>query len=73
MPLRKFVAFDALAACLSVPLTLTLGYFGALHIDRVRSDVARVERWVLLAIVIAVIVFMFVRKLRCSHYDRSRA
>lgn len=73
VPLRKFVAWDALAACVSVPLTVTLGYFGALHIDRVRSDVAAVERWVLLAIAIIAIVLVIVRKLRCSHYDHSRA
>lgn len=71
MPLKKFLFWDGLAACITVPATLILGYAGALHIDRVHRDVKRVEHWVVLAVVVAVVAFVLVRKLRCSHYDRS--
>lgn len=71
MPYRRFITWDALAACITVPATVLLGYAGALHIDRVHRDVKRVEHWVVLAVVVVVIVFVLVRRLRCSHYDRS--
>ncbi|MDB4961947.1 MAG: yohD [Myxococcales bacterium] len=45
---RRFLLWDALAACISVPLTMALGYFGSLHVDRVRAGVAHVEHWVVL-------------------------
>ncbi len=71
MPLRTFLFWDGLAACITVPATVLLGYAGALHIDRVHQDVKRVEHWIVLALVVVVVAFVLVRKLRCSHYDRS--
>lgn len=52
MPLRRFLLWDGLAACLSVPVIVGLGYLGALHIDRVRSDIATVQHYIAAAVLL---------------------
>jgi len=47
MPLRRFLLWDGLGACVSVPLMVLLGYAFANHLERVRMGVARLEHWVL--------------------------
>lgn len=64
MRLRRFVAWDALGACTSVPLYTGLGYAGALHVERVRAGVATVEHYLLLALIVVAIGYLSVRALR---------
>lgn len=68
MRVRTFCIWDAVAACVSVPVVIGLGYAGALHLDRVRADVAAVERSVaaicILAVVCAVVVRALLRRYR---------
>ena len=68
MRLRRFLGWDGLAACLSVPLVVGVGYAGALHLDRVRSEIATVERWIGVAAVAAIGVVAVVR-----HRSTTRA
>lgn len=73
-PLR-FLAWDAAAACLSIPFVVGLGYFGSKHIDRMRAGVASARHYVLLAGALAVLGYLawrHVRKLRGAS-PRSRA
>lgn len=64
MPLRRFLAWDALAACLSVPIVVGLGYLGALHLDRVRAGMATAEHVVLLVGLLAAAGYLVVRQRR---------
>lgn len=64
---RRFLLWDAAAACVSIPLVVGLGYLGALHIDRVRAGIASARHYVLLAAAFAVLGYLawrHVRKLR---------
>jgi len=54
MAVKKFIAWDALAAALSVPVVMGLGYFGAQHLDAVRRGLSMVEHDIALVVVIAV-------------------
>lgn len=63
----RFLLWDAAAACISIPLVVGLGYFGALHIDRVRAGIATASHYVLLAVALTVLGYLtwrHVRKLR---------
>jgi membrane protein DedA with SNARE-associated domain len=53
---RRFLLWDGLAACISIPLVMGLGYFGAAHLDEVRAALAAARLWLLAALVIAVVV-----------------
>lgn len=64
---RRFLLWDAAAACVSIPFVVGLGYFGARHIDRVRAGVATAQHYILLAVGLGVLGFLawrHVRKLR---------
>ena len=54
MAVKKFIAWDAFAAALSVPVVMGLGYFGAQHLDAVRRGLSMVEHDIALVVVIAV-------------------
>lgn len=65
-PLR-FVLWDFAAACVSVPLVVGLGYYGSMHVDRVRAGLATAQHYVLLAALLGLVGFLawrHVRKLR---------
>lgn len=64
MPLRRFVTWDALAAAISVPLVIALGYVGALHIDRVRAGIATFQHYVVLVVIVTVAGYLGLRTLR---------
>ncbi|NOK33407.1 DedA family protein [Corallococcus exercitus] len=64
MPLRRFLLWDGLALCLSSPLVVTLGYLGSASVDRVAKGVGRVEHFVALAGVAALLVALAVRHAR---------
>ena len=52
---RRFLFWDGIAACISIPLVMLLGYFGAAHLDDVRAALGAARLWLLLALVIAII------------------
>jgi membrane protein DedA with SNARE-associated domain len=67
MRASRFLLWDAAAACVSVPLVVGLGYFGALHVDRVRAGIATADHYILLAAALGVLGYLswkHVRKLR---------
>ncbi|RKH70849.1 DedA family protein [Corallococcus aberystwythensis] len=64
MPLRRFLLWDGLALCVSSPLVVTLGYVGSASVDRVAKGVGRVEHFVALAGVAALLVALAVRHAR---------
>lgn len=64
MRLRRFVAWDALAASISVPIVIGLGYVGAKHIDRVRAGIAAFEHYLVLAVSIVAVGYLVIREVR---------
>lgn len=61
---RRFLAWDAAAACVSIPLVMTLGYVGSAHIDRMREGIATAHHYILLVVAIAVLGFITWRHVR---------
>jgi len=47
---RRFFAWDAAAACIGVPMWLTIGYIGAAHVESARAATAVITRGVPLAV-----------------------
>lgn len=63
----RFLAWDAAAACVSIPFVVGLGYFGSKHVDRMRAGMAAAHHYVLLALALAALGYLawhHVRKLR---------
>lgn len=50
VPFRKFLAFDALAGMVTIPLVFGLGYFFSNHLALVEAGIARAEHWFLAAV-----------------------
>lgn len=61
---RRFLAWDAAAACISIPFVMSLGYFGAAHVDRMRAGMALAHHYILLAVAVAVLAFITWRHVR---------
>lgn len=55
---RRFFFWDALAALISIPLVMGLGYFGAKHVERMQQGIAEVHHYILLIIVVALLGFI---------------
>jgi membrane protein DedA with SNARE-associated domain len=49
---RRFVAFDAAAAAISVPVMVAIGYLGALHIDLVLEGLATARHYLILGVLV---------------------
>lgn len=65
----RFLLWDVAAACVSVPLVVGLGYLGANHVDLMRSGLASVQHYALLALAAVALGYLTwrnVRKLRSS-------
>ncbi|RKH20246.1 DedA family protein [Corallococcus sp. CA047B] len=73
MPLRRFLLWDGLALCLSSPLVVLLGYVGSASVDRVAKGVGRVEHFIALLGVAALLLFLGVRHVRERQRDRAPA
>ena len=67
MPLRRFLFWDGLAAMISVPIMVALGYFGALHVDLVRADIATDEHYIVLVVLVGGLLAYGLFKLRRRH------
>lgn len=58
---KKFILFDMLGGVFSVPLYVGLGYLFATHIDAIRADIGKAKSWIVVAVIIAVLVFIIRR------------
>ena len=67
---RRFIAFDAAAAAISVPVMVGLGYAGALHLELVLEGVATARHYVILAVLVVVAGVIAWRYLREPRGDR---
>jgi len=50
---RRFLFWDTAAACISVPIVMTLGYLGAAHLDVVRAALDAARLWLVAAVAVA--------------------
>lgn len=64
MPLRRFLLWDALALCVSVPVVVGLGYAFSHSVDRVVRGLGRVEHLVAILGVLGLVALVAVRALR---------
>ena len=64
VPFPRFLAADFAASMLGVPLSFGLAFFFTDQLERIMSDVRRVERWVILVAFVALAVFISVRAWR---------
>lgn len=55
---RRFLFWDTLAACISIPFVIGLGYFGSKHIDKMRAGIAESHHYVLLVVALGVLGFI---------------
>jgi membrane protein DedA with SNARE-associated domain len=60
---RRFLLWDAAAACISVPAVMLLGYLGAEHLGAVRAGLAAARLWILVGLAVAAVAV--VMSLRC--------
>jgi membrane protein DedA with SNARE-associated domain len=58
MPPRRFLFWDTLAACISIPFVMGLGYFGARHVNRMRQGIAEVHHYFILIAAIGLLAFI---------------
>jgi membrane protein DedA with SNARE-associated domain len=70
---RTFFVWDAIAACITVPTTVVLGWLGSEHADRMRAGVARVEHHVLMGAAVALLVYISWRHMRLIRGRRAAA
>jgi membrane protein DedA with SNARE-associated domain len=61
VPGWKFLLWDGLAALISVPLMVSLGYFFADHIQALQRDLRRIEHWVGALVIISIATYLLVR------------
>jgi membrane protein DedA with SNARE-associated domain len=64
MRLRTFLLFDTLGMCISVPLTVYLGYRFAEHLERVAHGLSTVQGWAAAFVVAALVAYLVVVWLR---------
>jgi membrane protein DedA with SNARE-associated domain len=67
---RRFLFWDALAASISVPLVVGVGYLAAFHLDKVSAGVATARHYVVLVLIIGLIGYMTVHQVRPWRADR---
>ncbi|MEZ4444476.1 MAG: DedA family protein [Polyangiaceae bacterium] len=58
VPTLRFFAWDALSACISVPVMLGIGYVASDHLMRVRAGMAHVEHYLLLGAIALVVGYL---------------
>ena len=68
---RRFFLWDALAACISIPVVFLLGYLGSQHIDRVRHGIARTEHYVLFIVALVTIAYVTWRHIHLRSAART--
>jgi membrane protein DedA with SNARE-associated domain len=70
MPLRRFLLWDALALCVSVPAVVGLGYAFSHSVDRVTRGLGRVEHAVAIAAALGLVALWGVRAARARRAAR---
>jgi membrane protein DedA with SNARE-associated domain len=68
IPFGRFLAADAAAAMVGVPLSFGMAFFFTDQLEQIRQDVHRVERWVIMLALVVLAGWIAVRS-----YRRSRA
>jgi membrane protein DedA with SNARE-associated domain len=66
VPFGSFLAVDAAASLLGVPVAFGLAFFFTDQLEQIVRDVHRVERWAVLLVLLAVVVYFTVRTYRRS-------
>ena len=61
LPFWKFLLVDAAAACVGVPLSFGLAYFFTDQLQNIVDDVHRLERWLVVFGLAALVVWLMVR------------
>ncbi|MCP3136618.1 DedA family protein [Pyxidicoccus xibeiensis] len=70
MPLRRFLLWDVLALCVSVPVVVGLGYVFSHSVDRVAHGLGRVEHGLAIAAALGLVLLVTVRALRARREAR---
>jgi len=63
MPPYRFLALDAVASLLSVPIFLGLGYVFGSHLTQIEDDMARIRNIVVLAVIAGIALYVIARYL----------
>ncbi|NMO23212.1 DedA family protein [Pyxidicoccus fallax] len=71
MPVRRFVLWDALALCVSVPVVVGLGYAFSHSVDRVTRGLGRVEHGVVITAVLGLVALVLARAVRARRAERG--
>jgi membrane protein DedA with SNARE-associated domain len=66
VPFGKFMAVDAAAAMIGVPAGFALGFLFTDQLERIMNDVRRLERWLVLAALVAIVLWIAARAYRRS-------
>jgi membrane protein DedA with SNARE-associated domain len=61
MPGWQFLLWDGLAALVSVPLMVGLGYFFADHVAQLQHDLRRIEHWLGAIVILIIASFLLLR------------
>jgi membrane protein DedA with SNARE-associated domain len=64
MKLRRFLAYDALAACVGLPIVISLGYFASQHVAQMHHDLAIGRELALVILALGALVFVTWRHVR---------
>ncbi|HEX2437021.1 MAG TPA: DedA family protein [Methylomirabilota bacterium] len=66
VPFGRFLAVDAAASLLGVPVAFGLAFFFTDQLEQIVRDVHRLERWAVLILLVAVVVYFAARTYRRS-------
>ena len=58
MSAKRFLFWDSIAACISIPLVMGLGYLGASHLDEISAGLAAARMWLLAGFVVVVLALV---------------
>lgn len=61
MSFARFLAFDAIGACVATAVWISVGFFFGAHIHRVRSVATRIEHWLLAGLLVIAVAWIFHR------------
>src|SRR5947199_3061433 len=75
VPYWKFLAFDGLAACVSAPFWVLLGYRAAKHrmLKKAWDQAKEIQIWILVGVVLAILAWVVIAFLRSRGRKRAAA
>lgn len=73
MPLKRFLLWDMLGMCISVPLMVGLGYVFSDHLQELGTEVRRWEHWIVRGAMICLLAYLAVVAAQRIRGDRSRS